>query len=310
MTRPFRFGLGISSATSHTEFVEAARQAEDHGYSILLVPDHLRTFSPAVTVTAAAAATTELRVGSFVLNNDFRHPTIVAQETATIDLLTNGRYELGLGAGWNKPEYDAAGVAYDKASVRIARMEESISILRRLFAGETVDHQGSHYTISNHSLAPLPPQGADLPVLIGGNGDKVLTVAAQHADIIGFTGFTVVKGVAQMTNFSRTQLRERIEFVRQRAGDRFDHIELNVLIQRAVITEDRVAAATEFSENWGDDAPPLEDMLDSPFVLFGTAEEIADQIRRIRDDLGISYWVAAAARAEGFEAVVGLLAGS
>lgn len=309
MTKPFRFGLGMSSAESATEFVAAARMAEDQGYSVLLVPDHLGAFSPAVTVTAAAAATSTLRVGSFVLNNDFRHPTIVAQEAATIDILTDGRYELGIGAGWNKPEYDAAGIEYHTASVRIARMEESISILRRLFAGETVSHRGEHYTITDHPLEPRPLQGAALPILVGGNGDKVLTVAARHADIVGFTGFTFVKGVAQMTHFSTSELRDRIDFVRTQAGQRFADIELNVLIQRAVITNARRAAAEEFAANWGDDAPPIDDMLDSPFVLFGTADQIADQILGIREALGISYWVAARTRAEGFEAVVARLAG-
>jgi len=300
----------MSSADSQRDFTEAAKRAEDQGYSILLVPDHLGAFSPAVAVTAAAAATKTLRVGSFVLNNDFRHPTIVAQETATIDLLTDGRYELGIGAGWNKPEYDESGVVYDRGSVRIRRMEESITILRKLFAGETVTFEGEFYTVTEHTLRPLPPQGADLPVLIGGNGNKMLTAAAQHADIIGLTGFTMVRGVPQMSHFTTDQLSERVAFVRDQLGDRAEHAEFNALIQRAVITDDPTAAAEEFRSNWGEDAPPLEAILNSPFVLFGPAESIADQIRSIRDRIGISYWVAPGARAEGFEAVVEILAGS
>ncbi len=308
MTKPFRFGLGMSFADSQHAFTEAAKRAEDQGYSILLVPDHLGAFSPAVAVTAAAAATSTLRVGSFVLNNDFRHPTIVAQETATIDLLTDGRYELGIGAGWNKPEYDEAGVDYDLGSVRIRRMEESITILRKLFAGETVTVEGEFYSLNDHTLQPLPPQGADLPVMIGGNGDKMLTAAARHADIVGFTGFTMVRGVPQMSHFTTDQLGERVAFVREQLGNRAESTEFNALIQRAVITDDPTAAAEEFRTNWGEDAPPLEDILDSPFVFFGTVASIADQIRAIRDRIGISYWVAAGARAEGFEAIVEVLA--
>ena len=173
-----------------------------------------------------------------------------------------------------------------------------------------MDHAGDHYTVTNHALRPLPPQGANLPFLIGGNGDKMLTAAAQLGDIVGFTGFTFDGALAHMTHFTTAQLADRVEFVRRAAGDRFEDIELNVLIQRAVISDDREAAAEEFREQWGDDAPPLADMLASPFVLFGTVEEIAEQIRQIRGELGISYWVAAAPRAVGFEAVVAELAGT
>lgn len=310
MTTRFRFGLGTSSAASHSAFTETARRAEDQGYSTLLVPDHLRTFSPAVAMATAASVTTTLRLGSFVLNNDFRHPAIVAQETATLDLLSDGRYELGIGAGWNKPEYDAAGIEYDRPSIRIARLDESIRILKRLFAGEAVNLVGDHYTITDHVLTLLPPQGADLPFVIGGNGDKMLTLAAQHAHTVGFTGFTFDGSQAHITHFTTDQLRDRIELVREAAGDRFDAIELNALIQRVVLTDDRRRSAAEFAENWGDGAPEIDDILDSPFVLFGTVPDIADQLRRFRDELGISYWVAAESRSEGFDGVVAKLAGT
>jgi probable F420-dependent oxidoreductase len=192
--RPFRFGLSTAS-----EFAQVARRPEVHGYATLLVADHLGSLAPIPAAVAAAAATNRLRVGTFLLNNDFRHPGVLAQEVATADLLSEGRFELGMGAGYMKAEYDAVGLGFDPSPVRIDRLEEAALLFKRLLAGETVTHQGRFYRFADHRLSPLPPQGAWLPLLIGGDGDQLLSVAARLADTVGFTGFSPRKGGTEPT---------------------------------------------------------------------------------------------------------------
>lgn len=310
--RPFRFGLGRSVAADASEFAERARQAEDLGYSTILAADHLGAVSPEVILAVAATVTSGLRIGTFVANNDLRHPLVLAQLTATLDLMSDGRLELGIGAGWNRPEYDAAGLAFDRPSVRIDRLEETAIILRRLFGGEEVSFQGSHYTITEHRLTPLPPQGDSLPLLFGGNGDRMLRLAAEHGDIIGLVGATLGNGV-DLSHFGAAGAAERITFVREAAGDRAERLELNVLVQHCQVTPDRRAAATAFADRLADRAGApvaVDTLLDSPFALFGTVEQIAEQLRRYRAELGISYVTFAEGRGEGFDQVVETLAGS
>jgi probable F420-dependent oxidoreductase len=302
-------GFGLSSARAETadDWLSQARRADEVGYEILHVPDHLGALSPAAAMAAAAAVTDRIGLGAYVLNNDFRHPLLVAQEAATVDLISEGRLELGMGAGWNVPEYNQAGITFDPASRRIARLEESVTILRRLFAGETVSFSGEHYTITDHSLTPLPPQGADLPVTIGGNGDRLLGVAARHADIIGFTGFTIRPSGPVMSHFTPDRLAERIELVRDRAGDRFAGLRLSVLVQHAVVTDDAEKEAGRLAAEWAEDtpnAPDRADILASPFVLIGNVDEILDQAEHFAQTLGLTRFTVFARRSEGFDAVV------
>jgi len=274
---------------------------------VLHVADHLGALSPAVAMQAAASATERIRVGTLVLNNDFRHPILVAQEAASLDLLSRGRLELGLGAGWNRPEYTAAGIAFDGALQRIARLEESVMILRRLFAGETVLHQGEHYSITEHRLTPEPPQGASLPILIGGNGDRLLAVAARHATIVGFTGFTIRPGGPVPGHFTRDGLANRIAHVRREAGGRFSELELNVLVQQAEVTDDPQRRIEEIAAQWradGVDTLTPDDIAASPFILVGSVDSIAAEIEGLHDDLGIGSFTVFAARSSGFDDVV------
>ena len=308
--KPFRFGLGTGHVDNARGFHEAVRRADQSGYDVLLIPDHLGVLSPETALMAAATRSDRLRIGSLVFNNDFRHPAVLAQQAATLDFLSDGRFELGLGAGWNVPEYEASGIAYDRAGVRIARMAESVEILKRLFAGETVDFAGDHYTITGHTLSPAPPQGAGMPILIGGNGDKVLRVAAQHASIIGLTGFRMVKGTPVLDSFSATRIAERIAFVRAAAGDRSEDLEFNSLVQRVIVTDERRAAAAPVVERIDQETFDLDAALDSPFMLFGTPSQIADQLRRYRNELGISYYEIRGDTDPAFDAVVEELAGT
>lgn len=312
--RPFRFGLGKTLASSAAEYREAAHRAEGSGYDVMLCADHLGALSPTVALATVAGATSRLRVSPFVLNNDFRNPLLMAQEAATLDLLSDGRFEMALGAGWNKPEYDQAGIGFDRAGLRIQRLEESVTILKRLLAGETVSFESDNYTISEHTLNPQPPQGADLPLMIGGDGDRVLAVGARHASIVGMTGIRVSVDGVDFTNFTTAGAANRIDHIRREAGERADRIELNSLVQRVEITNDRRGAAQTIVDRWQETSavagPGVDDVLESPFMLLGTVSQVTDQLRTIRSQLGLSYFVVRADGSEEFDAVVEELTGT
>jgi probable F420-dependent oxidoreductase len=301
--RPFRFGFAKSRADNRAELVDGARAAEDAGYDVFLMADHLGILSPLPALAAIGTATERLRLGTFVLANDFRHPVVAAQEAATVDLLTDGRLELGMGAGWLKAEYDAAGWPFDPASERIERLDESVGLMRRLFAGGEVTHAGPAYRVQGLELSPPPPQGGSLPILIGGNGDKLLGVAGRQADIVGFTGFAPRKGgtANAATHWTEAGLADRIDVVRRAAGDRFDDIELNVLLQLAFVDVPAIEHLERMTEGLGMTA---EEIAASPFVALGSTQEIADKLRGLRERLGVSYFSVFGARSEGFESVV------
>jgi probable F420-dependent oxidoreductase len=233
-----------------------------------------------------AEATAGLRVGTLVLNNDFRHPALLAREAATLDLLTDGRLELGLGAGHAAPEYAEIGLAFEHAAVRVARLEESAHLLRRLFDGDEVSYEGTYYRVAAHRLFPLRSPR----FLIGGNGDRVLQLAAAVADIVGFTGLgrTLPDGQRHMTEWEHSQIDARVALVRKAAGDRFDRLELNALVQRVEITTERRASAERVAARVDVDPDVL---LDSPYMLIGTVAEIVEQLHRVRERWGFSYFV-------------------
>jgi len=218
--------------------VLAAARAEGAGYDVMLCADHLGALSPTVALASVAQTTDRLRLCALVLNNDFRHPALVAQEAATIDLMSGGRYELGIGAGWNIPEYAESGIEFDRAGARIARMGETMEILERLFAGGVVSFSGEYYTITDHQLDPQPPQGSALPMLVGGNGPKVLGVAARHADIIGLTGISMTPEGPELSHLAVPAIGERIAYVRDQAGARGDELEFNALVQHVDVLGD------------------------------------------------------------------------
>jgi probable F420-dependent oxidoreductase len=193
--KPFRFGVNVGRAGSRAEWAEKARKLEDLGYSALTVPDHLADLlAPMPALVSAAAATQRLRVGTNVLNNDFRHPVLVAREAATVDLLTEGRLQLGLGAGHMQAEYDQAGVRFDAGGIRVERLAEAVAIVKGLLKGEPVTFAGRYYRVTGHAIHPLPLQRPHPPLLIGGNGRRLLTLAAKEADIVGLSGITFRRG--------------------------------------------------------------------------------------------------------------------
>jgi probable F420-dependent oxidoreductase len=287
--RPFRFGLSVWGATSRDEWRNKARRAETAGFDTLLIGDHLvdGMFSSLSALVAAAEATERIRVGTLVTNNDFRHPVVLARDAAVVDLLTDGRLELGLGAGHMKHEYDGAGLQFDPPKVRVARMAEAATIIRGLLGGDEVTFHGEHYRVDAQRCYPVPEQR--VPLLIGGNGRGVLRTAARLADIVGFTGFSQVEGqpAVNPTHFTDEGLSEQIAWVRSAAPDRFDQLELTTLVQGITITNDRRGAAAELQPLLP--ALTVDDVLSSPYGLIGTAEQIADQLRARRERLGISY---------------------
>jgi probable F420-dependent oxidoreductase len=284
---PFRFGVSVNLAASAMAWRERARRAEAIGFDILYGADHLVPGSAPLTALAAAAeATATLRVGTYVTNNDLRHPAVLAQEAAGLGLVSDGRFELAMGAGWADDEYRAAGLAFDEPAVRVSRLEEAVPIVRRLLAGEEVTAKGTHYEVTDLRItdAPVP-----VPLVVGGNGRRVLTLGAREADGIGFTGFTIPPGgKATLSHFDSAGLDDRLAIVRAAAGDRFDSLELSALVQHVQVTGDRRAAARELGERFELSADAV---LDSPFVLIGTIDEIADDLLARRERFGIRSWV-------------------
>lgn len=288
--RPFRFGINVRAADSRAAWAEKARQVEALGFDILLAPDHLaELLPPLVGLAAAAQVTTTLRLGTFVLNNDFRHPVLLAREAAAIDLLSDGRFELGLGAGHMQAEYEQAGLPFDPAPTRFERLGESVRIVKTLLAGETTTLAGRHYRVTGHAVFPLPVQKPRPPVLIGGNGRGVLALAAREADIVGLTGLAFPQGArsVDLSGFKPDRLDERIALIRTHAGPRFSELELNVLVQRVIPTDRRDRAADDLATQF----PPLtrHELLETPFLLIGTVDEMVASLLAARERWGISY---------------------
>jgi probable F420-dependent oxidoreductase len=308
--KPFRFGVNVGRAESRAEWAEKARKLEDLGYSALTVPDHLADLlAPMPALVSAAAATQRLRVGTNVLNNDFRHPVLVAREAATVDLLTEGRLQLGLGAGHMQAEYDQAGMRFDAGGTRVERLAEAVTIVKGLLTGELVTFVGRHYRVTGHTIHPLPLQRPHPPLLIGGNGRHLLTLAAKEADIVGLSGITFRRGGTEpdLSGWRVAGVDARVRLVREAAGDRYDRLELNALVQRVVVTEDRRQAAEELARRWPQLSP--EEILQSPYVLIGTVDQLVEDLQARRERWDISYYVIFEPYIDAFAPVVARLAG-
>jgi probable F420-dependent oxidoreductase len=288
--RPLRFGLHTALPRG-TDFGDFAVAVQDAGFDVLTIPDHLvASLSPFAGAMAAAAATSRLHTGTLVLNNDLRHPVDVAREAATVAAISGGRFELGLGAGHMKSEYDAAGLHFDSGATRVDRLIESLDVIRPLLRGEAVDVDGAHYCVRGQAGDLVAAPGVEVPLLIGGNGTRVLQLAGGVADIAGLAGFSHNRDATkvELTHFDPTGLRDRIAVVRDAAGDRFDAIEFNALIQFVVHTDDREASAAELAATLG--GVSCEFVLESPFVLLGTHEQMAETLAARQQQFGVSYW--------------------
>ncbi len=308
MVHPFRFGVSSAIATTREEWHGRIRRAEDLGYDTFVIADHLRGhLSPLVALASAAEASRSLTFGTFVLNNDFRHPVLLARESATLQVLTGGRFELGLGAGHSKDEYDEAGYTFDPGHVRVERLAEAVEVIQQLFTGAPANFSGLHYTVANHTLAPVLEKAP--PILIGGNAKSILRLAARKADIVGFTGiFLGPDGVGvDFRWFTREGLEDRLAIVREAAPDRMADLELNILIQSVTLTDDRPKAIADIGERLPALTPEQIDTC--PYILVGNAEQIAERLIDYRERFGISYIVTHAPGMEALAPVISLLKG-
>lgn len=308
-TRPFRFAVQLLSAPTGAEWAALVRRAEDAGYDVVSLPDHLgEQFAPLPALAAAACAAPSIRLSMFVLANDFRHPAVLAKEVATVDVLSGGRVELGLGAGWDRREYDALGVPLDRPAVRIARLEEAVRAIRALLAGETVTAHGDHYDLAGATVRPVPVQPGGVPIVLGGGGRTMLSVAARLADVVSLAAKNDGRtdpGVLG-AGIAGAAVAEQVSWVREAAGDRFDEVELNLRVRVAEVGVDRDAAARATASGG---ACTVDDVLGSPCCLLGTVGEVADHLERVRDDLGISYLTISQRSLEAMAPVVARLRG-
>lgn len=285
------------------EVARTAREAEAAGFDIFQVGDHVGAqLSPFVALAAAAAATSTIRIGTLVLNNDLRHPVAVAQEAATLDRVSAGRVELGLGAGHSFPEYAAIGLVFDPPAVRKARLAEAVEILRPLLDGLQVDHTGTHYQVAEAQT--LRPVQVRLPILVGVNGRAALAHAARHADTVALTmlGRTLEDGQHHEMRWEAERLDATIDHIREAAGDRGPQLELHALVQAVIVTDARSKVAEDLGEEL---ATRPADVLSTPFLCIGTHEEMARHLVTCRARWGINYFTVR--DIDGFAPVMTLL---
>jgi probable F420-dependent oxidoreductase len=308
--KPFRFGIQCSSPpeVDRRSWAALARRLEGIGAYRMTVSDHLDDqLAPIASLMAAADATTTLRVGALVLCNDYRHPAVMAKEAATLDLLSDGRFELGLGAGWMTTDYAHAGIPMDPAPVRVARLEEAVQVVRGLLSGAPCTFHGEHYRIDG--LTGGPGARTDLPLVIGGGGRRVLEVAGRHADIVGLNP-RLSKGVIDADagpSATEAATVEKLGWIRAAAGDRYAGLELQTRIHVVIVTDDRSGMAEAMAPAFG---IPAAEALRSPHALCGTVDQIVDDLVERRELLGISAIGLSLADLDAMEPVIERLAGT
>ncbi|MFI5041677.1 MAG: TIGR03621 family F420-dependent LLM class oxidoreductase [Acidimicrobiales bacterium] len=308
--RRFRFGLQCSRTPSMAAWRALARKSEDLGYSCLYVPDHFGDqFGPIVALTVAAEATTTLRVGSLVFDNDYRHPVVLAKEIATLDLASEGRVEFGLGAGWMTTDYEEAGIPLDPAGVRVERMLEGLEIMRRLWSGETATFSGAHYAVTGAKGLPRPHTTPHPPILIGGGSRRILSIAGREADIVGINPDLRSGriGPAVAATLAPEKWDERLGWVRAAAGDRFDALELQVLTFGAMVVPNRDEVLAQLAPAFGVDPSVAAEI---PITMVGTVDEICEQLVARRERWGFNYIVVHEGELDAFAPVVERLAGT
>lgn len=292
--RPFRFLADARGIASGRELAETARRAEAIGFDTLVVPDHLlRQLSPTPTLATIAAVSDRLRVGAFVFNNDLRHPAVLAQDLASLDVLSDGRLDVAIGAGWNRPEYEAIGLSFDSTPVRQARLAEAIVVLKGCFAEGPFSFVGDHYAITDYDAYPKPVQKPHPPILIGGGGRRTLTLAAREANIVGLAPRILSGGAPDPRSTTIQATREKIAWVREAAGNRFDELEFNVYpsMTGISVTDAPLREARELAESLAARSGiPItaDELLESPHVFINTLDGFVEKFTRMREELGIS----------------------
>jgi probable F420-dependent oxidoreductase len=292
--RDFRFSCNVFGFRSREEFIRYCRDAERFGYHGVFTADHLGSPSPFPPLVLAAQVTEHLRVGTMVLNVPFWNAHLLAREVATADVLTDGRLELGVGAGHMKWEFDAAGLPWRPLPERVAEVAATLDELERVFGADGYPQRREVEQMTGRApLAPVQHTGLDgtgPPLIIGGTGNRILALAAQRADTVALGGLIQAPGQPPGTFLLQTaaQADERVAYIRAQAGDRFAELELHALIQSVVVTPDRRAAAEQVIAEHGLNLTP-DEVLETPFLLLGTVEELAAQLRERRERFGLSY---------------------
>ena len=318
MPRPFRFAVQSFSAKSAKEWRERAKRAEALGYSALHLADHvvcgeamtksnhpMQELAAVPAMMSAADATTTLKVGCRVFCIDYQNPVVLAKQAATIDLLSDGRLELGLGAGWVTAEYAAMGIRMDSPGTRIARLEETIGAFRALFSGEPVAIAGKHLQLAGFSGAPKRPFP---PLMIGGGAPRVLSLAGREADIVSFNfnNSAGVIGPVGVKSSTADATAEKVGWVKKAAGARFDQLELEIGAYFTFVQDGAEAIAAGMGQAMG---LSQAEMLRHPHGLFGTVDRVCEELERRRSLYGISYVTVGDAALDAFAPVVSRLAG-
>jgi len=296
--RRLRFAVVNETIPDRSGWLDHVRRIEQAGVDTLLIRDHIAAepygpqLAPMAMASAAAAHTTRLRIGTMVLSNDYRHPALVAHEAATLDWLSDGRFELGLGAGWLRGEYDQMGISFDPPRTRIARLAEAAQVIAGLLAGDNVSFRGSHYTIDSLRLPIAPVQRPRLPLLIGGGGPKMLALAAQRADIVGMLPAPIRAGADTDDPADRgpAAVHAKLDIVKAAAGERFGDLELSTFAT-FLVTGHRRRDTEELIRQRGWTGTSCEEMWAMPSVFIGSAEQIQHDLQARRDAFGLSYFV-------------------
>lgn len=306
--RPFRFGIQGRLMEPRDAWFEMVKRVEAAGFSTYLALDHVvRGLDPIASLMAAAMATTELRIGSLVFDNDFRHPALLAKAAASLDLLSGGRFELGIGAGWLREEYDQTAIPFEPAGVRIARMVEAVEIIKLIFTEEhPVSYRGEHYTITDLICPPYPVQRPHPPIMIGGGSRRVLSIAARRADIVGVTTRARHDGTKDTTDLTAAATDQKIAWIKEAAGPRFAGLELNLIVSDLIPTDDGHGAAAQLAATYGVTG---DEIRDSPLVLIGSVDEMVERLQERRERFGFSYIVVTDPKLDDLAPVVARLAG-
>jgi probable F420-dependent oxidoreductase len=295
--KPFRFLADAFDATSAHELGERARAAEDLGVTTFVLPDHLvPQLAPIPYLATVAALTERLRIGAFVHNNDLRHPAVLAQELATLDVLSGGRLDVAIGAGWNEPEYRAIGLPFDPVRVRGARLAEAISVIKGCFREGAFSFTGEHYTINDYDAHPKPVQRPHPPFFIGGGGRRTLELAGREAEIVGLAPRILSEQRGDPSSITWAATEEKLEWVRAAAGDRFDDLEFNVYPSQwpIVVTDDLHGEARKvvdrMRERTGQELTE-QDVIDSPHIFIGSVDRFVEKFSELRERLGINSFL-------------------
>jgi probable F420-dependent oxidoreductase len=295
--RPFSFLVDDYTATTAAELTERARRAESLGATAFVIPDHLVPMMAPIPYLATVAATTErIRISAFVHNNDLRHPAILAKDLATLDVLSGGRLDVAIGAGWNKPEYDEIGLSFDPVGVRVARLTEAVAVLKGCFGEGPFSFSGEHYTITDYDGQPKPVQRPHPPIFIGGGGRRTLTLAAREADIVGLA--PRIRGEERVDPLSITwaATEEKLAWIREAAGDRFDNLTINVYPSQwpITVTDDIRGEARKvlarMKERTGIELSE-DDVIASPHIFIGSIDRFVEKFQELRERLGISSFM-------------------